>query len=474
MILIFLFCLGQLHLTWVYLRRKKIRSINQAPKEFPVVTIQLPVYNEYHVAGRLIDSVSGIKYPIDRLEVQVLDDSDDETTRLISEKTNALQQAGLNIQHIRRPSRSGFKAGALQYGLERAKGELIAVFDADFMPGEDFLKDTVAEFADPDVGLVQTRWGHINRDYSILTKLQAFGLDGHFTIEQTGRSNAGSFINFNGTGGIWRKTCIIDSGGWSAETLTEDLDLSYRAQLKGWKFKYKEDIVSPAELPIVMQAIKTQQFRWNKGAAETARKHAGNVLRSDLSAINKIHSVFHLFNSTVFLLILIASLLSVPMMYLKNGIPEYELLFNLGSIFILGFAGIGFFYWVSVKRLSTSHQVRNYLKTFPAFLTVYMGLSLHNGIAVLEGLTGIRTPFIRTPKFGIRKPGQSWKGNKYFRPKFSVMSVFEGLFSLYFIFGIWTAWKLNDFGLVIFHLMLAIGFAMVFLYSIKPLAHGRE
>ena len=215
-----------------------------------------------------LKTVSKFDYPREKLEIQVLDDSTDETVEIVAKWVEYGQQKGLDIQHIRRTDRAGFKAGALQHGLELANGDLVAIFDADFMPQQDFLKKTVAYFQDPEIGVVQTRWGHLNQDYSLLTRVQAFGLDAHFTVEQSGRSQAGSFINFNGTAGVWRKKCIVDAGGWSADTLTEDLDLSYRAQLKGWKFKYLQDVVAPAELPVIMSAIKSQQYRWNKGAAE--------------------------------------------------------------------------------------------------------------------------------------------------------------------------------------------------------------
>ncbi|MEL7005183.1 MAG: cellulose synthase family protein [Bacteroidota bacterium] len=357
LLLIFMFSLGQLNLTWHYLKSKKEHKPTDAGKSMtdqPAVTVQLPVYNEKYVVERLIDAVCQFDYPANLLEIQVLDDSTDETVDIIAAKVKAWQDKGVDVKHVRREGREGFKAGALQYGLDNSKGDYIAIFDADFLPKKDFLKRTLAVF-DDEIGLVQTRWGHLNKDYSMLTRLQAFGLDAHFSIEQTGRSHAGSFINFNGTGGIWKKECIYDAGGWSADTLTEDLDLSYRAQMKGWKFKYMEDCVAPAELPVIMPAIKSQQYRWNKGAAETAKKNLGKVLRSDILLGNKLHAAFHLFNSSIFVCLLIASILSIPMLFIKDANPKLEILFDLGSIFLIGFFSIAFFYWIA-SEYSKSKQ----------------------------------------------------------------------------------------------------------------------
>jgi len=473
LLLIFLFSLGQLHLTWHY-RKKKPHSqpdpldLTKAPK----VTVQLPVFNERYVVERLIDAVTRFRYPSDRLEIQVLDDSTDETTSIIAEKVRELQNQGVAIHHIRRGSREGFKAGALQYGLELAKGEFLAIFDADFLPGPDFLRETIPYFQDSNTGMVQTRWGHINKDYSLLTRLQAFGLDAHFSVEQQGRSNAGSFINFNGTGGVWRKTCIQQAGGWSADTLTEDLDLSYRAQFKGWKFKYLENVVAPAELPVLMPAVKSQQFRWNKGAAETARKNLAQILRSGWKITRKSHALFHLFNSSVFVCLLLAALLSIPMLFIKNAHPEFNLLFNIGSVFLLGFFSIAYFYWTANKQVMHQQSNRYFFKIFPSFLTVSMGLSLHNSIAVLEGLFGFKSPFVRTPKFNIRHSQDQLRENVYIRHKIPFSTWVEGLLSLYFAFGILAGILLGDPGLMIFHIMMCLGFAIVFIQSVKTVKYA--
>jgi len=469
---IFLFSLGQLHLAWIYIREKKSQPGRVKPiSVYPYVTVQLPVFNEKYVVERLIDAVSKFQYPKDKLEIQVLDDSTDETTDILSKKIEALRPFHLDIKLIHRDNRVGFKAGALAESLPSTKGEFIAIFDADFIPEFDFLLKTIPHFGDPGIGVVQTRWGHINKDYSILTKLQAFGLDAHFSIEQTARNASGSFINFNGTCGIWRKSCIVDAGGWSADTLTEDLDLSYRAQLKGWKFKYLEDIETPGELPMVMPAIKSQQFRWNKGAAENARKNFGNVLRGHLPLHNKVHAFFHLFNSSVFISLLIAALLSIPMLFIKQSHPEISWLFNLAIVFILGFMSITFFYWIATKRFYEDQPVKKFLSLYPRFLIISMGLSLHNGIAVFEGLIGKKTPFIRTPKFNLQI-NQTWLSNSYIRAHFTFTMLLEGLLCLYFVFGIIAGIQMGDEGLIFFHVMLALGFGSVFYYSVKTLFHA--
>lgn len=469
---IFLFSLGQLHLTWAYIKEKRKRHEEKIWPEFtPYVTVQLPIYNEKYVVERLLDSISKFEYPKDKLEIQVLDDSTDETTDILLRKIESLRPLGLDIKLIHREDRQGFKAGALGYGFLLAKGEFIAIFDADFLPNPDFLKKTIPSFQDDSIGVVQTRWGHINKDYSLLTQLQAFGLDAHFSIEQTGRSASGSFINFNGTCGVWRKSCIAEAGGWNADTLTEDLDLSYRAQLKGWKFKFLEEVETPGELPILMNAIKSQQYRWNKGGAETARKNFRSVLRSSISLKSKVHAFFHLFNSSVFVCLLIAAFLSVPMLYIKYRHPGINWIFNLGIVFFIGFLSITLFYWISSKRFYGPSPAKTFLSLYPRFLIVSMGLSLHNGVAVLEGLLGKKTPFIRTPKFNVKLKGDVWKGNEYVRFKINSMTILEGLLCLYFVFGIGLGFFLKDSGLLFFHSLLALGFGGVFYFSVKPAIH---
>jgi cellulose synthase/poly-beta-1,6-N-acetylglucosamine synthase-like glycosyltransferase len=469
---LFLFSLGQLHLTWIYLKNsdRKI-PLSDSNGVRPSVTVQLPVYNEKYVIERLLEAVSKLEYPKEKLEIQILDDSTDETTSIIHSKIQALRKSGLIIQHLHRTDRTGYKAGALQAGLASASGDLIAIFDSDFIPQQDFLIRTVSHFSDPKTGAVQTRWGHLNKDYSLLTHLQAFGLDAHFSIEQSARQAAGSFINFNGTCGIWRKQCIADAGGWHDDTLTEDLDLSYRAQLKGWRITYREDILTPGELPVIMPVIKAQQYRWNKGGAETARKIFGQVWRSRMPLINKIHAFFHLFNSSVFVALLIAGILSVPMLYIRQDNPAFQWIFSAGTVLLVGFFSIALFYWISTKRFY-KNPVPKFIIIFPIFLLVSMGLSLHNGIAVLQGLIGTKTPFIRTPKFNIISKRDQWKNNMYVRLNITWITILEGILCIYFSFGIVKGLQMNDHVLIVFHSMLALGFGGVFFFSIKPLSHA--
>ena len=359
---VFLYSLIQLQLTWLYLRSKR-KNTNNTQKEpdigiWPAVTVQLPIFNEIYVAERLIDAVMAFDYPTDKLQVQVLDDSTDETKEITANRVRYYQSKGKNIRFIHRTNRSGYKAGALQEALPAATGTFIAIFDADFLPNPDFLKVVLSSFSAPDIGVVQTRWAHLNSNYSLLTRLQAFALDAHFTIEQTGRNTGGHFINFNGTAGVWRKDCILDAGGWQSDTLTEDLDLSYRAQLRNWKFKYMEHIEAPAELPAAMPALKSQQFRWTKGAAETARKNLGQVLRSHHPAGTKLNGLFHLLNSSVFICVLLAGLLSIPVLIMNHqvnsiwsGFLQFRAMFLVSLISLVSFYGVA--YW---QATPTGHR----------------------------------------------------------------------------------------------------------------------
>lgn len=470
---VLVYSLGQLNLSWYYLQRRKNSIKGKSENEFvkngfrPKVTVQLPVYNELYVIERLIDAVGELDYPHDLLEIQVLDDSSDETIEIIKRKVHNFQDKGLNIRHIRRLDRAGYKAGALQYGLEEATGDFIAIFDSDFIPGKDFILNTIEHFKDDKIGVVQGCWGHINKDYSLLTKLQAFGLDAHFSVEQGGRNFSGCFMNFNGTGGVWRKTCIFEAGGWSSDTLTEDLDLSYRAQLKGWKFKYLEDVITPAELPVTMAAIKSQQFRWNKGGAETARKNLISVLRSKISLVHKAHAILHLLNSSVYFFLLLALVLSIPMLLLKESNLVISFVFKISGFFAFGFFAIAFFYWVSSRRAKTKSTIKYFFQTFPIFLMVCMGMSLHNTYAVLSGFLGMKSPFVRTPKFNIGESKRNWKENIYINKSVDIGTIFDGIFALYFFFGVLMGVLLEEYWLILFHGMFSFGFAYVFYNSIK-------
>ena len=481
LILVLFYSLSQLNLLWNYVQYKKKKEKHPLldltkPESVPFITIQLPVFNEIYVMERLLKCINQIEYPREKLELQVLDDSTDESVELTRGLVEDLKSDGLDIVQIRRKKRVGFKAGALKEGLTSAKGEFIAIFDADFLPQSNWLLQTVSQFENEEIGVVQTRWSYINRDYSILTQVQAFALDAHFTLEQVGRNSKGHFMNFNGTAGVWRKTCILDAGNWEGDTLTEDLDLSYRAQLKNWKFKYLEDVETPSELPVVMSSIRSQQFRWNKGGAENFQKMARRVIISkEVKSSSKIHSILHLLNSTMFLNVFFVGVLSIPMLYIKNEWGHLSLYFDLSSFFIV--STIIFFccYWV-LYRYKKGGGLMNfieYIKIFFTFYTIAMGFSYHNSLAVLEGHRGKRSDFIRTPKFNIKTLKDSWKKNKYTTKEVSKNVIVEGALALYFLFGMYSAFivgKEGDFGLFPFHLMLFIGFGFVFVNSFKTQA----
>ncbi len=475
LLLVFFYSLAQLNLLFNYLKHKKKGThgplIDLSKKELvPYVTIQLPIYNEAYVVERLLENIAFMEYPKDRLEIQVLDDSTDASVEKTASLIKGLQDKGLDIVHVRRTNREGYKAGALKEGLAIAKGSLIAIFDADFLPQKDWLLQTVPHFGSEDIGVVQTRWGHINRDYSILTRIQAFALDAHFTLEQVGRNAQGHFINFNGTAGIWRKECILDAGNWEGDTLTEDLDLSYRAQLKNWRFKYLEEVETPAELPVVISAARSQQFRWNKGGAENFRKSVAKVLRAPhLSGKTKFHGVMHLLNSSMFLCVFLVGVLSIPMMYIKSVFVELAWVFQLTSFFIVSTIILFVCYWFTYRNIQgkgLEHFIQ-YIGLFFTFFTVALGFSLHNSLAVLEGHRGKRSEFVRTPKFNINSLKDSWKGNQYLSKKISPNVLIEGVLMCYFLYGMYLAVPLNDFGLFPFHFMLFLGFGFVFFKSLS-------
>ncbi|WP_340157141.1 cellulose synthase family protein [uncultured Maribacter sp.] len=478
LLLIFFYSLAQLNLLINYLSQKRQNQTAPKfnlldPKEIPFVTIQLPVFNEEYVMDRLLENIAKIEYPKSKLEIQVLDDSTDDTVIATAASIAKLQETGLDIQHTTRTDRSGFKAGALKEGLKIAKGEFIAIFDADFLPAADWLKKTVIYFKDEEIGVVQTRWGHLNRDYSTLTKIQAFALDAHFTLEQVGRNSKGHFINFNGTAGIWRKECILDAGNWEGDTLTEDLDLSYRAQLKNWKFKYLEDVETPAELPVVISAARSQQFRWNKGGAENFRKTVWSVITAkNIPFKTKFHGVMHLLNSSMFLCVFLVAILSIPSLYIKNTYGHLDWVFSLLSLFTISTIILFVCYWFTYKSIQGSgfDNFVDYIRIFFTFFSVALGFSLHNTIAVLEGHMGKRSEFVRTPKFNISSLKQSWKGNKYLAKKLSPNMILEFALMLYFMFGMYSAIPLNDFGLFPFHFMLFLGFGFVFFKSLTSRA----
>jgi hypothetical protein len=365
--------------------------------------VQLPVYNELYIVERLLGAAAALDYPRDRLEIQLLDDSTDETRHIAAQAVARLQEQGTDVVHVTRSDRADYKAGALAAGLTQAKGELIAIFDADFVPPPGFLRCVVPHFAHPDVGCIQTRWGHLNRDYSPLTRAQALGIDGHFVIEQTARSRAGLFLNFNGTAGVWRRACIEDAGGWQGDTLTEDLDLSYRAQLRGWRIAYLPDVVVPAEVPVQISALKRQQSRWAQGSIETALKLIGPLLRSRQPRAIKLEGIVHLTGYLVHPLMLLTVLLTLPMSFSNSWV------LSVSPWLMAMAAGPPLLYLVAQR----GRPWRRRLRLLPLLELLGIGMALNNTWAVLRGLLRIQQGFLRTPKFALREPDDRWVSRRY-------------------------------------------------------------
>ena len=475
LILVFFYSILQLSLSIAYARnRKKVASkpeIPFDPENAHRVTIQLPMYNEEYVAERIIEACAAFDYPRDKFDIQVLDDSTDETKDIIAAKVAEVAARGIQIEHIHRVDRTGYKAGALDSAMDKVKGDYIAIFDADFVPEPDWLKRVMPNFDSDDIGVVQTRWGHLNKKYSLLTELQAFGLNGHFAAEQGGRNAAGHFINFNGTGGVWRKKCIESAGGWEHDTLTEDLDLSYRAQLRGWKFKYMENIVAPAELPITMSALKAQQHRWMKGGAECFVKMWKTILTfKGVKLSDRVHGMSHLFNSSVFVFILIMSLMSLAVLHIKDSFSDLNYVIKFGSVFISSTVFLMYYYWLAYrdKTENTFTSFFRFVGRFFQFLVVSLGLSLSNTVAVLEGYLGIKSSFVRTPKFNVNSK-KEFKGNKYDKKSISLITIGEGILMAVFGFTAINRAIYMDFGMVPFHAMLATGYGLVFFSTLKEL-----
>ena len=466
------FCLMQLHLLYRYFmpsRAKIFKNEDSFSRDTPFVTIQLPIFNEKYVVGRLIDNITSLDYPKNRFEIHVLDDSTDDTLDITKAKVKEYEAKGFNIKCITRTNRTGFKAGALKDAMSEAKGKFIAIFDADFLPKPDFLTVTLPSFDDPNIGVVQTRWEHINQNYSLLTELQAFQLNVHFTVEQKGRYKAGYMLQFNGTAGLWRKQCIEDAGGWEADTLTEDLDLSYRAQMKGWKIQYLENVTSPAELPAEINGLKSQQFRWMKGGAETARKMLPRVWSSNISVVQKVQATVHLLSSSIFIFVFLLGLFSVPLLFLLNPLGVDTSIFTvflsslLAIIMVYYVANVGVA-WPKENKLK---MILKFILLFPVFLAISMGLAFHNSLAVMQGFLGKQSAFVRTPKYGMAKSAKSVIQKSYFSNKIGWVSLGEGFFSLYFMTAFVIGIKFDMSEFLALHALLAVGYFILFLYAIQ-------
>ncbi|MBI1228083.1 MAG: glycosyltransferase [Bacteroidetes bacterium] len=472
--IIALYCLLQLHLLWH--SRKDKTSPKSSLGRIPHVTVQLPIFNEKYVVERLIDAVMQLDYPKDRFEVQVLDDSTDETVDIVRRKVEAYRRRGFNIQQIQRERRQGFKAGALRDGMATAQGEFIAIFDADFLPKPDFLRKTLPVFSDEKTGVVQTRWEHLNERYSLLTRLQALMLNVHFRVEQQGRFAGGYLLQFNGTAGVWRRSTIEDAGGWQPDTLTEDLDLSMRAQLRGWKISYQDGVGSPAELPAEMNGLKSQQFRWMKGGAQVARKMLPKLWQSGLGFPQKLHATLQLLGSSIFPVILLMGLTSLPvfLFWEKMQSDSDPLLWGMGGLAAFVAVQVAANAVPSGKNGGIAWRLFRLVLLLPVFMAMMMGLALHNSIAVVEGWLGKQSAFVRTPKFNIQSATDSFSRRAYLSAKITPLTILEGLLALVFLAA--SAWAMTsgNYSFLWLHGSLAVGYGLVFLYSLRHLSRRKR
>jgi cellulose synthase/poly-beta-1,6-N-acetylglucosamine synthase-like glycosyltransferase len=452
------------YLVYLYLKYRDREPVSgPALDPLPVVTIQLPLYNEMYVADRLIDAVCRIDYPRELLEVQVLDDSTDETQGIADLAVRRLAAQGVDVKYYHRTDRTGYKAGALEVGLKVARGEFIAIFDADFIPTRDFLSRLMPHFRDAKVGMVQARWGHINQDYSLLTKIQAILLDGHFVLEHGGRNRGGRFFNFNGTAGVWRRTAIDDAGGWQHDTLTEDLDLSYRAQLRGWRFVFVSDLIAPAEVPVEMNAFKSQQHRWAKGSIQTCRKLLPTILRSKLPLGIKAEAFFHLTANFNYILMCVLSILMFPAMVIRYNMGWYEMLLIDIPLFFAATFSFCNFYVVCQREIHQDWRAR--VKYVPFLMSVGIGLSINNTRAVIEALLHKDSEFARTPKYRIEADADEWVGKRY-RQSVAIQPLVELLLGLYFTWTVFYALANGIYGTLPFLVLFQVGFLYTGLLSV--------
>ena len=452
------------YLVYMYMRnRDKQPRAGAQLSPLPVVTIQLPLYNEMYVADRLVESVCEIDYPRELLEIQVLDDSTDETQGIAEAAVRRFASQGFDIKYYHRSDRTGFKAGALEAGLKVARGEFVAIFDADFLPGSDFLVRLLPHFADPKVGMVQARWGHINQDYSLLTKIQSILLDGHFVLEHGGRNRGGCFFNFNGTAGIWRRAVIQDAGGWQHDTLTEDLALSYRAQLRGWKFVFVPDVIAPAEVPVEMNAFKSQQHRWAKGSIQTCRKLLPQILAADVPFGVKAEAFFHLTANFNYPLMVILSVLMFPSMVIRYNMGWYEMMLIDVPLFFAATFSVCNFYLVCQREIHPDWRAR--IKYLPFLMSIGIGLCINNSKAVFEALFNKQSEFARTPKYRIEDGQDEWVGKKY-RQSVAVQPLIELALGLYFTATVFYALANGIYGTVPFLVLFQIGFLYTGLLSV--------
>jgi cellulose synthase/poly-beta-1,6-N-acetylglucosamine synthase-like glycosyltransferase len=458
-------------MVYLYYRHQKDKPVLKGKMEkLPRVTVQLPIFNELYVVRRLIAASCEIDYPRELLDIQVLDDSTDETASVTRECVDEFRAKGFDIHYIHRVKRTGYKGGALANGLRSAKGDFIAVFDADFVPQKDILKNTIHFFTDKSIGMVQTRWSYLNRKYSFLTKIQAIMLDGHFVIEHTARNWSGRFFNFNGTGGVWRKEAIETAGGWQNDTLTEDLDLSYRSQLKGWKFVFLKDDLSPSEIPVEINGFKSQQHRWAKGSIQTAKKLLPQIFKSSLPLKVKVEAFFHLTNNISYLLMLVLSILIYPSMVARINIGWFQMIITDVPFLIVATIGISFFYLCSQREAYKNWKSR--VVYMPMLMSLGIGLSVNNSKAVLEAIFNKQTEFKRTPKYKIEKKKDKWMGKKY-KVEINFMVIMELLLGLYFTFNIYFAFVNKIYISIPFLMIFQMGYFYVAFLSLYQVLLGR-
>jgi len=453
-------------MVYLYYKHKKNKTTEPAGHfdNLPRVTVQLPIFNEQYVVDRLLDAVCRLDYPQDRLDIQLLDDSTDETVEVARLLVDRYAALGHPVKYLHRDNREGFKAGALAEGLKTAKGEFVAIFDADFVPPPDFLLQCINHFTDPKVGMVQTRWTHINRNYSLLTQVEAILLDGHFVLEHSARSRSGVYFNFNGTAGMWRRSAIDEAGGWEHDTLTEDTDLSYRAQLKGWKFIYLQDVECPAELPVEMTAFKTQQARWAKGLIQVSKKILPRVLKSDAPRSVKIEAWYHLTANLSYPLMIVLSVLLMPAMIIRFYQGWFQMLYIDLPLFMASTFSISSFYLVSQKELFPKRWLRSLLY-LPLLMSLGIGLTITNTIAVLEALVGKQTAFARTPKYRVESKKDRIGAKKY-RKRLGWVPWIELLIGTYFALAVVYAIDNENYFTVPFLLLFVIGYWVTGLMSL--------
>jgi cellulose synthase/poly-beta-1,6-N-acetylglucosamine synthase-like glycosyltransferase len=445
-------------LVYLYYKKKKNGTTEPEQKflELPRVTVQLPIFNEQYVVDRLLQAVCRLDYPREKLEIQVLDDSTDETVNVARDLVEHYAAQGFQITYRHRTDRAGFKAGALHEGLRSATGEFVAIFDADFVPSPDFLQRTIHHFTEPKIGMVQTRWSHINRNYSFLTEVEAILLDGHFVLEHSGRARHNVFFNFNGTAGIWRRASIEDAGGWQHDTLTEDTDLSYRAQLKGWKFIYRQDVECPAELPVEMTAFKTQQARWAKGLIQTGKKILPRVLKSDQPFCVKLEAWYHLTANLSYPLMVVLSVLLLPAMVIRFYQGWFQMLYIDIPLFLASTLSISSFYLVSQRELFPRTWPRAILY-IPFLMAIGIGLTVTNTRAVVEALIGKQTPFARTPKYRVESKKDVVRSTKY-RRRLGWVPWIELLIGSYFVLTVYYAMENENYLTVPFLMLFVCGY----------------